>query len=341
MVRRMTDTPGLATRFTARFGLSTPIALAPMALAAGGRLAAACAQAGALGLLGGGYADLPWLEAELGRAAALLDETPEARARLGVGFVTWKLAQDPAALERALDAAPAAVMFSFGEAGPLAARVRARGIPVICQVQRIAQLPEALEAGADVIVVQGSEAGGHGMNSRDGRGTFALVPEAADWLAARAPDTLLLAAGGIADGRGLAAALALGADGALIGSRLWATTESLAPPAAQAVAVDTDGDGTARSSVFDILRRKDWPPPYDFRAVRNALHRAWEDRIDALRADPGPARAAYERAVAAADYSAAHVTVGEATGLIRGVVPAAALLADITRTATRILNRTG
>jgi nitronate monooxygenase len=233
--------------------------------------------------------------------------------------------------------APAALFLSFGDAAPFAARIRARGIPLICQVQSIAQLPEAVDCGASIIVVQGIEAGGHGANSRVGRGTFTLVPEAADWLATHAPKTLLLAAGGIADGRGLAAALALGADGALIGSRLWATAESLAPPAAKAVAVETDGDGTARSSMFDILRGKDWPAPYDFRAVRNRLHRAWEDRIEALKADPEPARAAYAKAVAEGDYSGAHVTVGEATGLIRAVAPATDVLADITRTAAQIL----
>jgi len=114
----------------------------------------------------------------------------------------------------------------------------------------------------------------------------------------------------------------LGADGALVGSRLWATQESLATPGAKAQAVATDGDGTARTAIFDILRRKNWPAPYDFRAIRNALHRQWEGRIDALQADPAAARAEYDAGVAAGDFSRAHATVGETVGLIRDLPPA-------------------
>ena len=164
------------------------------------------------------------------------------------------------------------------------------------------------------------------MNALNGRATLTFVPELADWLSAHSPDTLLLAAGGIADGRTLAAALVLGADGALVGSRLWATTESLAPEGAKTQAVHTDGDGTARSAVFDILRRKNWPAPYDFRAIRNELHRTWEERIDALRAAPEAARAAYDAGVAAGDYRFAHATVGEAVGLVHDVPDAATVL---------------
>ena len=185
------------------------------------------------------------------------------------------------------------------------------------------QAPQAVEAGATVIVAQGAEAGGHGMNALNGRATMTFVPELADWLALHAPDTLLLAAGGIADGRTLAAAMVLGADGALVGSRLWATAESLAPQGAKELALRTDGDGTARSEVFDILRRKNWPAPYDFRAIRNPLHRQWEEHIDALRSDPTAAREVYDAGVLAGDYTAAHATVGECVGLVHDCAGAA------------------
>jgi nitronate monooxygenase len=206
-------------------------------------------------------------------------------------------------------------------------------VPLICQVQRLDQVPQAIEAGACVIVAQGSEAGGHGMNAQEGRGTLALVPEIADWLATHAPHTLLLAAGGIADGRGLAAALMLGADGALVGSRLWATQESLAAAGAKTQATTTSGDGTARSQVFDILRRKNWPAPYDFRAIRNDLHRQWESRVAELQADPEAARADYDAGVQAGDFSRAHATVGEAVGLIHDVPSAAEVIAQMTQQA--------
>lgn len=313
------------SRFSQQFGLTTPVALAPMALAAGGALAAAVAQAGGLGLVGAGYGDLAWTQREV--RLALQCAAPHAR--IGVGFITWKLDEDASALDWLLDLPPGqrprTIMLSFGDARRYGARIAASGARLICQIQRLDQAPAALEAGAALLAAQGTEAGGHGMNSLHGRATFTLVPELADWLAGNAPDTLLLAAGGIADGRGLAAALALGADGALIGTRYWATQESLAAPGAKAVALATDGDGTARSAVFDILRRKNWPAPYDFRAGRNALHRLHENNVEALRAVPEVARAQYDHALQAGDFSKAHVTVGECVGLVHDLPAARAL----------------
>lgn len=327
------------SRFAQRFGLTTPIALAPMAGASGGELAAACAKAGALSLIGGGYGDLDWTQQECSIAAQALSTDPEAAARLGCGFITWKIEADRAALDYVLDreTKPAAIMLSFGDPGSVARDVVSRGVPLIYQIQTMAQLAPAVDAGASVIVAQGAEAGGHGMNAAQGRSTFTFVPEIADWLAGHAPEIHLLAAGGIADGRGLAAAMTLGADGALIGSRLWASEESLAQPAAIEQAVQASGDDTARSGVFDILREKDWPREYDFRALRNAIHRQWEDRIDELRADPAAAIADYKAGVAAGDYSRAHVTVGEGTGLIRESASAGEVIAAITEEARALL----
>ena len=323
----------LNTRFAQRFHLTTPIALAPMALATGGALAAACAQAGALGLVGGGYGDLAWTQREYQLAQTLLQDETAALTRLGCGFITWKLDENAQALDWVLAQAPRAVMLSFGDPRPYAQRIKASGAALICQIQRLDQVPLALEAGADVIVAQGGEAGGHGANALEGRSTFTLVPEVADFLAAHAPDALLLAAGGIADGRGLAAALMLGADGALVGSRLWATSESLAATGAKTQATQTSGDGTARSAVFDILRRKNWPAPYDFRAIRNDLHRQLETNVAALQANPDAARADYDAGVKAGDFSRAHATVGEAVGLISDVPPARDLIARMSEQA--------
>lgn len=294
-----------------------------MALASGGALAAACAQAGALGLVGGGYADLTWTAREYTLACALAT-TANALPRIGIGFITWKLDEDASALDWVLAqvSPPVAVMLSFGHTPPYAARIRAAGAKLMVQIQRVEQAQAAVDAGADVIVAQGGEAGGHGMNALNGRGSMTLVPELADWLVGYAPQTLLLAAGGIADGRTLAAGLMLGADGALVGSRLWASHESLAASAAKNQAVALSGDHTARSEVFDVLRRKNWPAPYDFRAIRNGLHQQWENRLGELKASPDAARADYDAGVLAGDFSRAHATAGEAIGLIRDI-PAA------------------
>ena len=131
----------------------------------------------------------------------------------------------------------------------------------------------------------------------------------------------------------------LGAHGALIGSRLWATTESLAASGAKTQAIQTNGDGTARSAVFDILRRKNWPAPYDFRAIRNDLHRSLEDNMAALQANPEAARAAYDAGVKAGDFTRAHATVGESVGLIADVPNAGTLIQRISEQAIHALSR--
>ncbi len=310
-----------------------------MAQVSGGALAAACARAGALGLLGGGYGELPWLQTQHALALRLLTDDTPALKRVGCGFISWKLAEDASALDWLLDQAhtPAALMLSFGDPRPYTARLAKRGVPLICQIQRLEQLPWCLEAGAAVIVAQGAEAGGHGMSGVQARASISLVPEMADALATQSPSTLLLAAGGIADGRGLAAALMLGADGVLMGTRLWASAESLAASGAVSAALLANGDDTARSSVFDVLRRKSWPAEFDFRALRNRLHREWDSRINELRAAPDSARADYDAGVAAQDFERAHVTVGEAVGLLRDAPSAVELIERITKQAEALM----
>ena len=151
----------------------------------------------------------------------------------------------------------------------------------------------AIGCGADVIVAQGSGAGGHGER----RSTFTLVPEVADLIAARSPDTLLCAAGGIADGRGLAAALMLGADGVVVGSRFWAAQEAEVSPRMHAAALAACGDDTIRSSVMDLARKLDWPQRYTARVLKNAFTERWHDREEELLAVADAAAAKYRQAV--------------------------------------------
>lgn len=214
-------------RFLDQFGLDIPVALAPMALASGGVLASSCARAGILGLVGGGYGDLGWTSREYQMAVDALNHDAGAMKRLGCGFISWKLQENSEALDWLIaNHEPAAVMLSFGDPRPFGKRITGSGAALVCQIHTLDDLPAAIEAGANIIVAQGTEAGGHGATQDRGRGTFSFIAETADWIAEHAPDTLLLGAGGIADGRGLAAALVLGADGALMGSRFWATQES-------------------------------------------------------------------------------------------------------------------
>lgn len=309
----------IATRLTSRLELEHPIVSAPMARAGGGRLAAAVSDAGGLGLVGGGYADPQWTLAELDSAGA---------AAVGVGFITWALESQPDLLDEVLARKPRAVMLSFGDPRELGARVRAAGVPLICQVNNRADALLALAAGADVVVAQGAEAGGHGEHRR---GTFTLVPELVDLLAAKSPDTLLCAAGGIADGRGLAAALMLGADGVLVGSRLWATEEALVPAGLHAAALCADGDATILSSTLDVALQLAWPSRYTCRVLRNAFTDAWEDRHDELRATEGAVGEQWKQAYTAGDADRASMVVGEAVGLIDDIVPARTVIDRMVR----------
>ena len=321
----------LRTRLTDLFGIRHPIVLAPMDPASGGALAGAVSAAGGLGLIGGGYGDREILEREFAKAG---------NQRVGCGFITWSMARSPELLDLALARKPAAMMLSFADPKPFAEQVHAAGIPLICQVHNLDHARRALDAGASVLVAQGTDAGGHGLTTR---GTITLVPGVVDLVARERPEVLVLAAGGIADGRGIAAALMLGADGALLGTRFWATQEALIHPAAKARVVAATGDETLRTSVYDIVRNRDWPPEYTGRLMRNRFIETWHGREEELRALAGEERRAVEAADRSGDYDVSNVTVGEAIGLVRDLPPAGELvgrlaaeaeaqLASITRT---------
>lgn len=314
------STPRIVTRFTRAFGVAHPIACAPMALIAGGRLTEAVSAAGGLGILGGGYAGITGSEPDLDTELAQVRSRP-----FGVGFITWALAKSPASLETALAYEPDYIFLSFGDPGPFAARIHDTGAGLICQVQTLEQVAPALDAGAGVIVAQGSEAGGHGA----ARGTLPLVPEIADYLAGRSPDTLLLAAGGIADGRGLAASLMLGADGALVGSRFWSSAEALTPVAQTDRAAAASGDGTVRTTAIDALRGMPWPEPYSYRLLRNRLTDQWAGREAEARAAFGSLAEDYDRACERQDLDVVATVVGEGVGLIRDRPDAARIIDDM------------
>lgn len=319
----------LHTRLTEALNIEHPIISAPMAFAAGGKLAAAVTAAGGFGLIGGGYGDAEWLEREFAEAG---------NARVGCGFITWSLAKRPELLELVLTRSPAAVMLSFGSPVPFGRQIKAAGAKLICQVQTIEHARAAVDVGADVIVAQGAEAGGHGLL----RATFTLVPEVADYLAKVAPATLLVAAGGVADGRGLAAALMLGADGALVGSRFWASSEALVHRAFQNAALAADGDATIRTTVVDIVRKLDWPKPFTARVVKTDFVSDWHGREAGL-GEPELLEREMNRYVSAmqnGDPSNTGVWVGEATGLIHDVRPAADLLLSMVGDAERLLGAT-
>ena len=295
----------ITTPVTQLLGINHPILLAPMDLVADGRLVATVDAAGGFGILGGGYGEEKWLVRELD----LLDRS---KARFGVGFITWSLAKQPRLLDLALERRPAAVMLSFGSPVPFIDRIKRTAAIVICQVQSAALAKEAASAGADILVAQGTEAGGHGAT----RGLFTLVPEIVDALGERKP---VVAAGGLADGRGLAAALMLGAAGVLVGTRFYASQEAAGAQDAKERIRKATGDDTLRGIVFDISRRNVWPAPFTGRCMRNAHADRWFGREIELLRHLDEESAKYEAARTAGDFDIAAVIAGEAVGLIHDI----------------------
>lgn len=320
--------PTLSTRLTRLLDLRHPVVSAPMAFAGGGTLAAAVSRAGGLGLIGGGYGDASWLEEQFAAASG---------ARVGVGFITWSLRKSMSMLTDVLRHRPAAVMLSFGDPRPFVDEIRAAGARVICQCQDMGHVMDAVEVGADVVVAQGAEAGGHGAL----RGTLSFVPEAADYLAANAPDTVLLAAGGIGDGRGLAASLVLGADGALVGTRLWASREALVREGHHLAILETDGDGTLRTTVADIARQIPWPRGFTARIRRNAFTDRWHGREEELERNVAVEGPRYRQAFTAGDPENTGVWFGEAAGVVDSIDPAADIVERMVTDAALQLARHG
>jgi nitronate monooxygenase len=304
----------IRTALTAAFDLDVPLVLAPMGRVAGGRLAAAVSNAGGLGLVGGAYGDPDWLHRELSLVRTETDRP------WGVGLITWYA--NPEVVELALRYQPAVFLLSFGDVRPYADAIKAAGCTLLCQVQEVDAAREAVAAGADIVVAQGSEAGSHGAV----RATLPLVPAVVDAVA----PVPVLAAGGIADGRGLAAALMLGAQGAMLGTRFSAASEALTHERAKAQIVTARAADTAQTRVFDIIRGYGaWPAPFAARALRNEFFARWHGRDGELEAALATEQPRYERAVAAGDVATAMILAGEAVELIGAVVPAAELVRRI------------
>lgn len=310
----------LRTAFTELFGVACPIALAPMGGTAGGALAAAVSNGGGLGLLGAGRGESDWLERE-GAVVA------EATARpWGVGLLAWAVGSE--AVERALALEPSAVLFSFGDPTLLAPPVRESPAKLLVQVVDLDEARRAVDVGADVIVAQGSEAGGHGGT----RATLPFVPAVVD-LVSPIP---VLAAGGIADGRGLAAALSLGAAGALIGTRFQASPEALVGSDVVQALLDGRGADTERSRVLDLARDAGWPSRYTARTLANDFLERWREREDEVATDPD-ARAEFRRAEETGDLSVLPVWAGEALDLIVDAPPAEELVRALAADAEGVL----
>lgn len=306
----------LRTAATTVLQTTHPLVLAPMGGVAGGALAAAVSDAGGLGMIGTGSADAAWVAREF---------TVAAGSRVGCGLVTWRLAGEPGLLDLALDRGAAAILLTGGDVGPYAARVRDAGVPLICQVSTAREAARAIDEGADVVVAQGGEAGGHGTHRRS---TLTLVPEICDLVALRGADVPVLAAGGVTDGRGLAAALMLGASGAVVGTRFAAAAEAVLYPREQERLVRADGDATLATTVYDRVRGVRWPPGYACRVLRSPFTTAWHGTDETLLLDPDLCAATrqYRHGVERGDSDVVAIPAGEGVGLVSRVETAATIV---------------
>ena len=295
-----------------------------MDVIAGARLTAAVSAAGGFGILGGGYGDTAWLEQETAKLDGVADP-------FGIGFITWSLAKQPELLDIALRARPRAIMLSFGDPRPFAPRIKSAGALLICQVQDEAMAQQALEAAADILIAQGTEAGGHGAS----RTTIDIVPAIVDLVAGRMP---VAAAGGIGDGRGLAAMMMLGASGVLLGTRFYASVECDGAEEAKRRICAASNGNSVRGIIFDLSRNNVWPAPFTGRCLINDHARRWMGREVELMQNITPVAAEYAAARAVGNFDIAAVIAGEAVGLIHDIPPAAEIVDRIVTEADQILS---
>lgn len=298
-------------------GIQLPILNAPMGGGyANSALAAAVSGAGGLGMIGGTTGGgVDWLRGEV---RTVRDHTDRP---FGIGFISH-LDSTMALMEAALADGVRLIAHSFTDPGPFIGPAHAAGALVLCQVQTVDQARAAVAAGADVIIAQGTEAGGHtGMAS-----TLPLVPAVVDAV----HPVPVIAAGGIADGRGIAAALMLGAQGAWLGTRFITTPESGYPEAKKARVVAAGTSDTVFTLAHDIADRLPWPADIRGRTIRNAFSDRWHGREDELARWIGTHREEHATNQQANDPDETSLYAGQAAGLITSLEPAADIVRRLT-----------
>jgi len=293
-------------------GIDVPIICAPFGPWDSVDLAAAVCAAGGLGSLGTAVRPVPELQEQWRRLRRRTDR-PYAINHVPRPF-------DEAAFAATLVHRPAAISYHMGDPGDLVGRAHDVGVRWIQQVMDVDQARQALDRGADVIVAQGGEAGGHsGFVS-----TMALVPQVVDV----AGDTPVVAAGGISDGRGLAAALALGAQGVAMGTRFLASVEMRIDEGWKRMLVAAASRDARHDELIDSLL-----PPYNRphypavgRMLPTAFAKRWRSRPEELAARAGELAPAVVSAVLAGGGQEYIPFAGQSVGLVDEVLPAAEIV---------------
>jgi nitronate monooxygenase len=290
----------IKTSLTRWFDLTTPVIGAPMAGVSGGALARAVSEAGGLGMIGvSGSHSARFVTEQCAIPAA--DLLP-----FGVGLMAWTLPERPDLLEATIAAQPGLVSVSFGDPGPYVGPLHDAGIAVAAQVNTTADVHRAVDAGVDVLVAQGTEAGGHTGQ----RATLPLLQEVLTLT-----DRPVVAAGGIATGGGMAAALVAGAAGVWIGTPLLSCLEGLNAPALRERIRAASGDETVLTRAFDVAEGAAWPDRWPGRALVNEFSRVWHGREKELQ-DDADARRLVVEGRRTGNPGTAPVYAGESVGLV-------------------------
>ena len=305
--RAMTPTP-----WSESMTLDVPIVNAPMGGVAGGELAAAVSTAGGLGMIGMGSAATTSTLREQLRHVQDLDRP------FGIGLIGWRVRDEPALLTTALKARPALLSVSFGGDDAWITQAHDAGCETATQVADLEGALRAVDAGIDVLVARGAEGGGHGQPRV---AMLTLLAQILDCV-----DVPVLAAGGIASARALAAVLAAGAAGAWIGTAFAACRESLLPDGARQAMIAAHATDTVTTRAFDVAFGYPWPPHTPERLLRNVFTDRWdgrEEEIDAAAVD------ALHTAIAGQDYRVAPVNAGQGVGEVTAVESVAAIIARL------------
>lgn len=314
----------MRTRFTELIGIEHPVVCAGMGAGfTGGDLVGRVSEAGGLGVIGASFLPPEEVGAMVLRAREITSRP------IGINLL---LHATEARVDEVLAFEPAVFSTAWArddqDLETIFARAHDRGASVMHMAPTVADATRAAEAGADVIVAQGTEGGGHvGLIA-----STVIVPQVAKAVA----PVPVLAAGGFANGAGLAAALALGADGLLLGTRFLATDEAPVPTFYKEAILGSDGDDTVLTTLADSLSGRDWPGAWN-RLLRTRFVDEWLGREPELRRRRGEIWERLERAEEENDPDHALLWSGQSAGLIDAVVPAADVVREIVRDAEEII----
>ena len=312
------------TRICDLLGIDHPVVLGGMGNATNAPLVAAVSNAGGLGTLGTSAFDAASLDREI---AAIHERTDKP---FGINHLLFQVKEDLYAVT--LRARPTLVAFAWARKEQNLRDYFQRAHDAGAKVMHMAsEVPEALraaEAGADILVAQGSEAGGH-------VGWMASLPLVPMMVKALAP-LPVLCAGGIAEGSGLAAALALGAEGVLLGTRFLATHESPLHPNFKQAIVDSNGHDTVLTEIPDLAGQRVWPGAMS-RAKRNGFIERWAGREWAIRQNAAEIGKELAKARAAGDIDNASLSYGQDAGLIDSIQSVDQVIRETIREAEEII----